>query len=81
MAGPILRPQGHWPLRPEAKVAAQASSAEAGVACADRPRVSAGIHRGRRRLSLTSLLGRSRAGRERLLSPHAFQVVMDTALG
>ena len=39
---------------------------------ADRPCVSAGVHRCRWRLSLTSSFGRSRAGRERLLPPTRF---------
>jgi hypothetical protein len=60
------------PLRPEAKVRRGLPALQYEWPAADRPCVSAGVHRRRWRLSLTSSLGRSRAGRERLLSPTRF---------
>jgi len=68
------RKLNRWPLRPEAKSRRGLPAPQRAWPAAERPCVSADVHRCRWRLSLTSSLGRSRAGRERLLSPHAFQV-------
>jgi hypothetical protein len=61
-----------WPLRPEAKYRRRLPAPQHAWPAADRPCVSLGVHRCRWRLSLTSSLGRLRAGRERLLSPTRF---------
>jgi hypothetical protein len=67
------REPNRWPLRPEAKYRRGLPAPLHAQPPADRPWVSAGVHRCRWRLSLSSSLGRSRARRERLPSP-ALQV-------
>ena len=61
-----------WPLRPEAKLRRALPARQHTWPAAECPCVSAGVHRCRWRLSLSSSLGRSRAVRERLLSPTRF---------
>jgi hypothetical protein len=70
---PSLAQRDSRPLRPEAKLRRRLPAPQHAWPAADRPCVFAGVHRCRWRLSLSSSLGRSRAGRERLLSLHAFQ--------
>ena len=73
--------QHEWPLRPEAKYRRGLPAPQHAWPAADRPCVSAGVHRCRWRLSLTSSLGRSRSGRERLLSPTRFPSLRDWVRG
>ncbi len=57
----ICRPEARSPVR-------RRSVAACAWPAADRPYASVAVHRCRWRLSLTSSLGHSRSGRERLLS-------------
>jgi len=79
VAAPILLPGSDafsWALASSSRSQVQAG-ATSGLACVACDRPSVGVrwrHRCPWQLSLTLSLGRSRAGRERLLSPHAFRV-------
>jgi hypothetical protein len=66
----LALPLGRRLLRPEAKYGRGLPAPQYSWPATGRPWVSAGVHRCRWRLSLTSSLGRSRSGRERLLSRH-----------